>query len=187
MILKNQNIQNIIECYNVANDWQRESGAAWYQNALVECEKLAIEYDRPTEHVVKATAALSQRLRWERNIPATESALNGEKLGGVLWTAFEKAIHILDGEYRYLSGDKVTRFADNILGDTDRVTIDVWAVRIWKNDGYKLKVKSFDYDEIEADYQAAAATLDIDPRELQAVTWLTYRTLARNKGQLTLL
>jgi hypothetical protein len=69
-----------------------------------------------------------------------------------------------------LSGDKVSRFARNLLGDKDCVTVDVWIARAYGQDP-----GNFDYQEIEAKIRQEAKDHGIEPAEWQAVVWQVIR------------
>jgi len=181
-------VDNILAMYNMANDRQRQAGADWYLDAWYICQDLADEYTYPVDSIARALAALSPMTTWERNVDILEQVIQTGD-GPTFKSNVEKAVHILDGEYRWLSGDKVTSFAANILGDLDAVTIDIWAWRIWagtwKAGAWRAKVpaiKSDEYSKIADDYRAAAEIVGMTPAELQAITWTTIRELAPGNG-----
>lgn len=181
--MSTENVQNILKVYAMAIDSDVESGLNWYDLALADCTRLAVKYHASVEAVVYATAALSPNLKWEWNIEGTENLLNGLlSVPGAYGANIRKAYAILTtGELSHLKGNKVTHFAKNILGDRVGVTADTWAWRIWAGVDFFVKPPSLEklYSEIEADYQAAAAVVGIDPRQLQAITWVTFRRLSK--------
>jgi hypothetical protein len=156
---------------------------------------VAGQYETDLKRTVWATAALSPQLRWEKNIKAVKQVLCGNlHPAGVYPFNVEKALHILydDVEWeRFLSGPKVTNFAKNIWGDPQAVTVDTWAWRVWANADLKAKPRDLDklYNQIADNYRIAAAKIGIEPRQLQAITWVTIRRIANGKastGQLSL-
>jgi hypothetical protein len=104
----------------------------------------------------------------------------------------EKAIGILyTGDCaRYVTGDKVRSFYDNILNGTesDHVTVDVWAWRVIAGRGATARSFNTDqYNEIAESYRRAASQVNLPPCQLQAITWLTAQRLEKYPAeQLTL-
>jgi hypothetical protein len=188
-------IENILHWYNNASPTDISEGRGWYPYALMQCREIADRHDIEIERVVYAVAALSPMLKWEWNLAACEAVIEGEtSYPGVFSSNIEKALHILhDAEdwERWLSGNKVTNFAKNILGDADTVTIDTWAWRVWAGVEGRAKPPSLAklYWQIAADYREAAATIGITARELQAITWVAMRRFVTGgayPGQLSL-
>lgn len=188
-------IDNILSMYRSSSEFDKAAGKFWYPAARVQCEGLASEFCVDLERVVYATAALSPMLKWETNIAATRAVLQDRRPLAVFSSNVEKAAHILwDSEdwQRHLSGNKVTSFARNILGDVNTVTVDTWAWRIAEGvlAGSPPNLdKSGLYWLIAEEYRAAAAHVGLLPSELQAITWVTIRRLVTNRtgwGQLSL-
>lgn len=185
-------VENILYWYNLSSPTDRSQGRFWYTAARLECEALAEQFGKDLETVVTAVAALSPQLKWERNIAAARSVLAGNyKIGGVYTANIEKAIKIIEGRQGVLSGPKVTSFARNILGCPDVVCVDTWAWRVWAGADLFAPPPSLEkrYDEIAEDYRTAAAIVGLEPRQLQAITWVTIRRVANGKaapGQLSL-
>lgn len=191
--MSTENVRNILAIYEQSTSYDVSQGKAWYSYALSECQALAREFGQDISVIVAATAALSPNLKWENNIKGTRNVLLGHYyVPGAYGTNVKKARTIIEtGNLDILRGNKVTSFALNILGDTEKITADTWAWRIWKNADYFAKPPSLDkiYDQIEADYQQAAAEVGLEPRQLQAITWVTIRRLANGRtspGQLSL-
>lgn len=183
-------VENILNMYELASPADVSEGRAWYAYARLVCEDIAQTWGHSLEKVVYALAALSPRMKWERNVAALVKVLGG-RYGGLMGASVEKALHILEGDLDRLSGDKVTRFAANILGDTQQVCVDTWALRIWLGDlgAPARSIKPDEYLAIQADYQEAARQVGLHPRDLQAITWVTARRLANGRaawGQLSL-
>ncbi len=160
-----------------------EQGADWYPAARREARRLARQYNHGLVPVVGAIAALSPRKRWTANITAAESVLRGQRPLATFYRSYDKARRIVDwGEHpeTVLRGPKESSFYRNILGDTDTVTIDSWMLRSagWPRDTVSPK----QYRDIAEALTAAAGTLDVQPRTLQAALWLQ----AKNGPQLRL-
>ncbi len=188
-------MSNIQKMFELASPWDVNQGIGWYQSARAECLALAEWKGFDPQRVVWAVAALSPQLKWEKNIAAARAVLSGRiSFAGVYSSNIEKAVHILfdatDWE-RWLSGPKVTSFAANIWGNPDIVTVDTWAWRIWAGAGLFDPPKGLDknYDRIADDYRVVARQVNLEPRQLQAVTWITVRRIANRHsaaGQLSL-
>lgn len=188
-------MENILRWYELSTTHDRSHGMGWYPYARQECQAVADRYAVDHKRTVWATAALSPQLRWETNILAVRQVLEGNmRPAGAYAINVEKAVRILaepvDWE-QHLSGPKVTNFAKNIWGDPDAVTVDTWAWRIWSNADLRAKPQNLAkvYDDIVSDYQAAAVQVGIEPRQLQAITWVTIRRVANGRstaGQLSL-
>jgi hypothetical protein len=72
-----------------------------------------------------------------------------------------------------LSGDKVRRFAANLCGDLDAVTIDVWICK-----AYGLEHKTLTravYEALEAQIRRDAEAVGLPAAEYQAVLWHVVR------------
>lgn len=70
---------------------------------------------------------------------------------------------------------KVPKFYANILGNTEVVTVDVWAARAAVSNPPEVIAGSF-YRMIEEAYQNAATKVGFTPRDLQAICWLTVQS-----------
>jgi hypothetical protein len=78
-----------------------------------------------------------------------------------------------------LNGPKVRAFYSNIMGDTDAVTVDTWAVRVatgrtGKHAEWTIGTKRR-YAAVADAYRRAAVILGVDPRTVQAATWVAAR------------
>jgi len=186
-------VDNILAIYDLASRNDRLEGKGWYPYALSECSALADRYEIDRQRVVWATAALSPQLKWERNIRATRLVLEGwPKVAGVYPINVEKAWRIVyDGNLDVLNGPKVQSFARCIWGDPESVCVDTWAWRVWAGADLWAKPPSLDrvYDAIAEDYRTAARVIGLEPRQVQAITWVSFRRIANGHafpGQLSL-
>jgi hypothetical protein len=186
-------IDDILSIYNLSTSRDRSEGRFWYQAARLECLALAEEYNLDPRRVVWAVAALSPQLKWELNIRAARAIIQGAtSYRGVYNSNIEKAWHILwdaDDWEKWLDGPKVTCFAKNIWGDPCTVTVDTWTWRVWAGLGLWARPKKIDHQAVTADYVQAACQVGLEPRQLQAITWVTIRRLANGRaalGQLSL-
>jgi hypothetical protein len=101
-----------------------------------------------------------------------------------------------------ITAPKTNSFFNNIAGDTDRVTVDIWAMRICMGDlkplsnvidpwtGERMAYggpSNNAYDPMAEAYRMATEMIrqdgeEMTPRELQAITWGVYRDLGTNAG-----
>jgi hypothetical protein len=94
-----------------------------------------------------------------------------------------KAFRILStGETSALSGRKVSAFFDNIFHQqSELVTVDCHAYSIANATRYTSKtcpnITARRYREISAAYERVAIEYGLDTKQLQAITWLTWRRL----------
>lgn len=72
-----------------------------------------------------------------------------------------------------LSGNKVWRFARNLRGDLQCVTVDIWMLRYLNEPGTNLTDRQ--YAALEARCQRNAANHNLEPAEYQAIAWVVER------------
>ena len=77
---------------------------------------------------------------------------------------------------RPINGPKVSRFAANIKGDLQVVTIDVWICKAFGIDPNSLNATL--YSRLEKKIQKTAKSLDVLPANYQAVLWQGIRRMA---------
>lgn len=73
-----------------------------------------------------------------------------------------------------LSGPKVRRFYENLTGNLNVVTIDVWMVRYMLK-GEHTTISEKDYVQLERKFRRTAKYHGLEPAELQAIIWTAYR------------
>jgi hypothetical protein len=177
--MKNKIIKLIENC----NIQDIDDGMVWYSNARRFCLELSIDYNIELFKVVGVLAALSPRNKWERNLIDCENILKYEALATV--ATFNpnkfKAIDILSATcdkevIKILNGMKVTSFFKNIYYVNDfAVTVDMWAMRVV---GFEGNLTPKRYMIIEAAYIEAAKHYGIQPKEVQAISWVAFRNAA---------
>jgi hypothetical protein len=82
-----------------------------------------------------------------------------------------------DAPLSTVKGNKTKAFAANLLGDTEAVTVDVWAIRTALGHtvrGDEVKYAGV-YDAIADAYRAAALVLGVSAPSVQAVCWVVER------------
>jgi hypothetical protein len=180
MVTERTMIKNILATYALATPTIIEDGTLWYATGNAIISDIAANTGYSVERVATVMAHLSPRTMWSRNVLACERVCQDfDKPSGIMGRNWDMAYNALrsDNPLATLNGDKVKRFAANLLGDTESVTVDIWAVRCaagakWET--VNLKHKGV-YSAIERAYQKAATKLGIEPAHLQAITWIVVR------------
>lgn len=169
--------RRILSVFDQATKADVESGATWYHEA----QELAFNLGRNSGHGLEAAAAvishLSPRTTWTRNVTGAITLLTyGEKADGIIGANYDRAVASLDFEdpAESFGGPKTLRFYRNICGDTEAVTVDVWAARVAGVDETLLGRVGV-YDAIELAYQRAARRRGVEPSTMQATTWIVAR------------
>lgn len=169
--------QSILDNYSKVTAYHKAYGKSWYRLAKQYCEELSQKYNVPTYKVVGVLSALSPRNKWERNKIDTETMLK-HGLSGTYSTFgnnVKKAYKILHCNniievVKLLNARKTTAFFYNIYNpNSNKVTIDVWALRVASVDKQSLTPKQ--YDALQDVYIEVANELELKPYELQAMTW----------------
>ena len=191
------NRANIRAVYQLASLTEQADGAAWYHAARQIAIKLADRYKITEPQAIGVIAALSPRNRWERNVHDADAFISAYVAGGAEQAMLtkvctftsnkKKALQILESGLTHitsaltiLSGPKLKEFASCIAGLPD-VCIDGHSYCIWAGERTSLKdVPAIGVKlrrEIKADYQQVAEELEIEPFELQAITWCAWRRI----------
>lgn len=174
-------VNAIVRTWHAATDGQREAGARWYPGVETLAHDLATLHSTTPEHVAAVIAHLSPQLQWSRNLAAAVELLaTGRKLPGVMSHSFRAASAALESSdpLATLTGPKVSRFARNILGDTEAVTVDVWACRValpGREDLPLILARKGVYEALEHCYRLAARREGVAPVTMQAATWIVAR------------
>lgn len=186
-------VSNILKVYADANPSDVAEGLEWYAQANRLAQSLAAGTSYTIEQTAGIIAAISPRLHWSKNTiyPAhilryhasanrnVETWRAGEQGMSVTYKRREDALRILDGaDPAEILGQKTWAFYCNILGDSEEVTVDVWATKIVMGDPNLYDSPSRPaYSRIADAYRDAADAIGISPRALQAATWVAYRKL----------
>jgi len=191
-------VANILEVYNYvtlnSSSIDIVNAANWYPIAHSWCVDVASAYGLTVEQVAGITAALSPQINWTKNKLQTtlliEKMVAGLPVVGLMAYAANvaKAIRIYNGEpvLDVLGGKKVRSFYNNIMLNSDSVTIDRHALHIAlygvENDEKSGSITPTDalYVIAENAYVDAAKILGILPYSLQSITW-TFK--AENNGK----
>jgi len=171
-------VATLVAVFEEANKSDVEAGARWYDEAGEIAGQLAYESGYTKEVCASVIAHLSVRKKWAENVLAAHAVLvdGADDLPGQMAREMNKATKVRDGEDDWLDslGPKTSRFAMNILGDRESVTVDVWACRGAGLDE-RLIGRPGAYAAVEAAYQAAAVACSVDPATMQATVWVVTR------------
>lgn len=183
-----EHVDRLIEWYDAATPAETADGATWYATAYDHAAAIAAEYDLSPRGVAGAIAALSPLREWDRNLQDVRDVARAIATGGTVPVVhfaahLERAIACLQGDdpLGVLGGPKVTAFYRAIMGDASAVTIDRWAIlaATGKPAG-KSTPTAKGYRDLQAEYAEAAARVDLEPRDFQAIVWTAIRTRAQD-------
>ena len=183
-------VDRLVKTFDRATPSDIEEGAEWYPLAAEYAADLALQSHRSKECCAAVIAHLSPRMRWERNVLAAHVLLvDKEMLPGVMARSGNKALEAIQADE--CSGDrtswepyrleatfgrdakKTLRFYQNIMGDHEVVTVDIWALRAARLDGDdKLIQRAGVYEAVEYAYQVASRRKGVSPATFQATVWV---------------
>lgn len=169
--------RRILATFERATPSDIESGTSWYDEAQSLARDYVLETGYSLEHCAAVISHLSPQTSWTRNILGARALLRSEsKAPGIIGANFSRAIESLSysDPVESFNGPKTRRFYLNIIGDTEAVTVDVWAARVAGVDTALLSRKGV-YDAIESAYQRAARRAGVEPTTMQATTWIVAR------------
>lgn len=160
----------------------------WYSDATKLIQEL---YGDNWQLFVDLLAATSPRQSVKRNWRQSAAILAayvdrearpnrfGDLLGDVMYSHLNNVVRAL--QQRPISGPKVSRFAANLKGDLNVVTIDVWICKAYGID-HKALTTSL-YNRLETRIQADAGRQGIAAANWQAILWFTVRRLAGKRAK----
>lgn len=175
---------HVLDVYKSATPEQIESGLAWYADALKIADALAAKYGVAPRVAAGIIAALSPMNSWGANLNLAARFLDAGGLhSGYLGGGLAKARAILAGEHPLdvLTSDKVQNFYLCIVSaglDVDAVCVDRHAYSIAVNER-TVEVPGLSakrYNALANVYREAASALGIAPAQVQAVTWVAWRS-----------
>jgi len=191
---------NIRRVMAMATSADYAEGMAWYSNAHLEALRIVSPIPEVAAGMV---AAMSPGMLWERNIPAAgkvrdvsidDNMRNCAGLG-VRWTnGLNKAVRILRGESpdTVLGGRKVRAFYACLVNPRDdyAVCVDGHAFAIWSGRRVTLdqtpNLTEKRYETIARAYRKVAKEMNMLPMQVQAITWVVWRRLHLDNGQIRL-
>lgn len=153
-------------------DWRL--GDEWYDRERAWMADEAEATGHTADGACAAFAAMSPRTQYGRNRTALLDLLHGRPVRGVLPANVPIAQRALIEGPSACTGPKTSAFASNLCGDLDRVTVDIWMMRVYGSPLQAPTSRSH-YARIERAFQGAAGRLDVAPRTLQAALWFHVR------------
>lgn len=177
----NTMVRNILDTWDRATDENRREGQTWYKAAHDIAAGFTLTTGHPIDYVAAVISHLSPKTNWKRNIQAARDVLNGINPTYALKANVARANATLESRNPLMTfgkgAKKTQRFARNILGDREAVTVDVWAQRVaqGKDADPKFLKRNGGYESVERAYQVAANQLGEYPSVVQATTWIVAR------------
>ena len=174
-------VDRIVRTYDRSTPEQREDGAAWYGDGESIIRDLSARSGYSVEHVAAVVSHLSPRTTWSRNVYGATMLVTTGTAPTCIGSNVDRARRALDSDAPLdtFGGPKTRRFARNLLGDRDSVTVDVWAARVAFGDTVanpeSILGRKGVYDAVEHAYRLAAARLGTDPVSVQATCWIVIR------------
>lgn len=177
----------VLAHWDTASALDLAEGLAWYNAACSLADELAERFGYSRRQTAGVIAALSPRTRWSTNASSARSMVLAAYADSVSMPRLpgysanrEKAwaiLHTDDDPLTILGGPKVRAFYANILGNTDAVTVDIWAARAAEGHHFDAAraIVGRRYDDLVLAYQLAAQARGVTPREMQAAVWVTIR------------
>jgi len=172
--------RRILRTFDRATPSDVEAGAVWYRDAGDLARTLGESSGHGTEHAAAVISHLSTRTPWARNVTGAVTLLaTGKRAPGILRSNYARAAASLaaadPGATFGPKASKTRRFYANILGDTEAVTVDVWAARVAGADAPNGRISGRTYDSVERAYRSAARRRGVTPATMQATTWVVAR------------
>lgn len=157
-------------------------GVDWYDEANEFAH--SIKGGFTVEHSASVISHLSPRTNWKKNKQAAAMLMAGDQNVGLFYACVNRALMALDTNEPLNTfgkdAHKTRSFVNNILGNTDFVTIDTWMLNIThphltKKEANNLLKRKGEYDSISNSFRYAAKYVDLNPAQLQAILWVDIR------------
>lgn len=199
----------LLAVYAGATDAEVAEGRAWYDTAREIAANLASPADGiDTERAAAIIAVLSPQVRWKENVESARLVIGATLAGRVRMppgvraypSNVRKAQAIVRGaEIGLGPGDglggeapKVRNFWRAIVGDSDAVTLDVWAMRAAL---VRRDIASYTWAKVPTPkrafypravgwYRDAAERCGETPRDFQAIIWTAIRGVERHRADI---
>jgi hypothetical protein len=174
-------VDRIVRTYAMADEAARAAGREWYGASESIVDSLAARTGHSRETVAAVIAHLSPRTTWGRNVYGATMLLTEGIAPTCIGANVDRARKAMASPDPLSTfgpdAHKTRRFAANLLGRRDVVTVDVWATRVALGDRASESTLSRVgvYDAIERAYVIAGARLGVDPVTVQATTWIVAR------------
>lgn len=180
--------RNILRVFRNATENDLNEGMNWYFLR----HDLALDIGNGDEWKgAGVIAAYSPLTPWWRNVElAVDSCFSGIARTDTLGNSARAAQRILDGEWALdvLRGPKTSAFCENIAtkGLFGSATIDVHAFSIAMGKpipSSKLSMNNALYNELAQSYSNAAKREGVLTTQMQAVTWIAWRSLLKKNAE----
>jgi hypothetical protein len=176
-------VDRIVKVYQRATPQDRIDGAAWYGNGESLIRDLSTQTGLSAEHVAAVVSHLSPRTDWGRNVYGATMLVTTGTAPKCLKANVARARRALASDAPLdtfgPTAPKTHRFARNLLGDRESVTVDVWAARVAFGSAVADPEAALSrvgvYGAVEHAYRLAARRLGVDPTTVQATTWVVIR------------
>lgn len=175
-------VNRIMRAWECADCATRAAGASWYLTARVHADTIAESAGIPVEYAAAVITHLSPRTSWARNVAGAYALVETGHAPSCIEGNQNRARAALASDAPLdtfgPAASKTHAFALNILGDTDAVTVDVWAYRVAMgnhDDCEKILARKGTYDAIAHAYRLAARRAGVTPAVMQATTWIVAR------------
>lgn len=177
-------VENVMLAYLSASEAQVTEGMTWYDDAHTFARSLdPVRWHRAAGVI----AALSPMNGWKNNKAKAAQlyAQNGNGAGCGLYKNVSKAIAIYNGEdaYDVLGGDKVRAFYSTIVdprGDCipviDRHAFDIAIGQVTNDKARAILGRKGVYSSFADVYREAAELAGISAAQIQAITWVYWRS-----------
>lgn len=171
-------VARLVSLYCSADEDTRQRGRDWYPTMRRIVARIARETGTPVRRAVATAAITSPDAQLATNVAWTRTACanHAAKVGRYPNTMAARYGRILRGEIapeRGCGGLKVRSFYRAILGDTDAVVLDRWALRVAGH--HRDTATDLQYARIAEIYRIAAAVVGETARDLQAILWTQAR------------
>lgn len=189
-----QYVRNILKVYRRATLDDTAHGVEWYDRAKRISQSISAATGLNINLVIGVMAALSPNNKWEINVRNTYDMctawIDGRDIDDFkvstygsnkrkAWSMLEDNLTTDEELLTRLNGQKTRSFYSNIRG-LDEVTIDGHALNIARGVRFNLTDDKTNigkrlYRELQDAYVRAAKRVGVEPHELQAITWTTWR------------
>jgi len=144
----------------------------WYEEQR---QFLKHRFGKDWKLVAGLLAATSPRVKlgvsWDMSMAIYDAVKAGRTpmLDGLMKAHRPNVERVLKGEE--LSGHKVSRFYQNLIGNLEVVTIDTWMLKLWKVKLRSHSKHAKQYLRMERAFQRWARSKGLKPADAQAMCW----------------
>ena len=156
-----------------------DSMSHWYERAADSVTRFAKALQVDSDHVANITAILSPRVQVSRNARLAAQYFMSDSTDGMMKGRVRAIDHYVNTGQVSQSGQKIRNFSENLRGNFDACTIDVWACRSFGVDyeGPNSPAKSDHvYQLMAGRYRRLAKKYGVSPASFQASVWFGIRS-----------